>query len=71
MTTLSPKELSLGQVYLPPVLVAVMIAYVLAALTLSGLGYLGLARSLHAPALLELSLVVIYAVAISQFLLPG
>ncbi|MDO6686050.1 MULTISPECIES: DUF1656 domain-containing protein [unclassified Agarivorans] len=66
-----PKELVIGEVYFPPLLIAFACAYFAATLTISGLGKLGWLKYLYAPTLVELSLIVIYAVLLSTYVFPG
>ncbi|MGY5453381.1 DUF1656 domain-containing protein [Agarivorans sp. MS3-6] len=66
-----PKEVIVGEVYLPPLLIAFGCAYLAASLTMGGLSRVGWLKYLYAPTLVEISLMVIYAVLISTFIFPG
>lgn len=66
-----PKEVVVGEIYLPPLLIAVGCAYIAATLTMSGLSRLDWLKYLYAPTVIELSLLVIYTVLLSIFIFPG
>ncbi|GEA60021.1 DUF1656 domain-containing protein [Vibrio comitans] len=62
-----PSEVVLGEMYFPPLLLAVLISY-LATTLFSYVGNrIGLYRYIAAPAIFELSLVVIITGLISRF----
>ncbi|CDT73202.1 conserved hypothetical protein [Vibrio coralliirubri] len=63
-----PHELVWGEVYFPPLLLVVALAYVLTILTGSIATRLGLHKYVALPALAELSLIVIFAGIIGQFI---
>ena len=66
-----PKEIAVGEIYFPPLLIAFGTAYVAANLTMVLIGRLGAMKYLYAPVLVELSLLVIYAVALSRYVFPA
>ncbi len=66
-----PKEFSAGEVYLPPLLVSIGLGYFLAAFTMRLLGALDWHRHLYAPAVVEITLAVIYSIIISTFVVQG
>ncbi len=68
---LAPHEIAFGDVLLPPLLLAIAIAYACALITARGLARLGLHRLIVVPALFELSLTAIYTVLIGTFLIPS
>ncbi|CDT44731.1 conserved hypothetical protein [Vibrio coralliirubri] len=63
-----PHELVWGEVYFPPLLLVVALAYVLTILTGSIATRLGLHKYVALPALAELSLIVIFTGIIGQFI---
>ncbi|OCH51072.1 DUF1656 domain-containing protein [Vibrio sp. ZF57] len=63
-----PYELVWGEVYFPPLLLVVALAYVLTILTGSITTRLGLHKYVALPALAELSLIVIFTGIIGQFI---
>ena len=66
-----PKEIAIGEVYLPPLLIAVLLAYGLGNASLTIVNRLGFSKYIYFPALAELSLIVIYTTLLSMFVLPG
>ncbi|GAA5192702.1 DUF1656 domain-containing protein [Ferrimonas gelatinilytica] len=67
----APHEIAFGDVFLPPLLLVIAIAYACALLTARGLAGIGLHRVIAAPALFELSLTAIYTVLIGTFIIPS
>ncbi len=65
-----PKELSFGEVYLPPVLVVSVLAVLLAWLTAVLLNKLRWTRFVTAPNLIFLAIMLIYTVLIGSFAIP-
>ncbi|MEZ8116529.1 DUF1656 domain-containing protein [Vibrio splendidus] len=63
-----PHELVWGEVYFPPLLLVVALAYVLTILTGSITTKLGLHKYVAFPALAELSLIVIFTGIVGQFI---
>ncbi|WP_038176680.1 MULTISPECIES: DUF1656 domain-containing protein [Vibrio] len=63
-----PHELVWGEVYLPPLLVTVAIAYALAMLVSSVAVKTGFHRHVALPAVVEVCLVVIFTGIIGQFI---
>lgn len=63
-----PHELVWGEVYFPPLLLVVALAYVLTILTGSITTRLGLHKYVAFPALAELSLIVIFTGIVGQFI---
>ncbi|WP_220718758.1 DUF1656 domain-containing protein [Agarivorans litoreus] len=66
-----PKELVIGEIYFPPLLVATGFGYLAASLSMSGIMRMGWHRHLYAPTIVELSLLLIYTVLISTYIFPG
>ncbi|WP_299688194.1 DUF1656 domain-containing protein [uncultured Vibrio sp.] len=63
-----PHELVWGEIYFPPLLLVVALAYMLTILTGSITTRLGLHKYVAFPALAELSLIVIFSGIIGQFI---
>ncbi|MGR5152537.1 DUF1656 domain-containing protein [Photobacterium swingsii] len=63
-----PHEIALGEVYIPPLLLVVIIAYVLASFAFFIAGKLGLYRFIAFPVIAELCLMVIFVNAISKYI---
>ncbi|MFO6423982.1 DUF1656 domain-containing protein [Motilimonas sp. KMU-193] len=66
-----PKEFLLGEIYLPPLLISVVLAFILASMTMSLISKFNLLRYLAWPAIVELSFAVIYTVLLSFFVIPS
>jgi energy-coupling factor transporter transmembrane protein EcfT len=66
-----PHELIIAGVSIPPLLMSVVLALFLTSLTVAFLNKLRWHRFFVSPPLVELSLVVIYTVLISTFLIPA
>ncbi|MFV0298549.1 MAG: DUF1656 domain-containing protein [Hyphomicrobiaceae bacterium] len=64
-----PKELSLGEVYIPPFLVAAALALILAWLTSIMLNRHRWTRFIAAPSVVFLSVTAIYTVLIGTFII--
>ena len=65
-----PSELTVGGVYLPPMLVAAMLGAFLAYLTARLLNRFRLSRYLFYPPLVFVALTVLYTVAVGYVLVP-
>ena len=65
-----PRELTIGGVFLPPVLVAAMIGLSLAFLTARLLNRYRLSRYVFYPPLVFVALTVLYTVAVGYLLVP-
>ncbi|WP_052879593.1 DUF1656 domain-containing protein [Vibrio coralliirubri] len=63
-----PHELVWGEIYFPPLLLVIALAYVLTILTGSIATKLGLHKYVAFPAIAELSLTVIFVGVIGQFI---
>ncbi|CDT82524.1 conserved hypothetical protein [Vibrio coralliirubri] len=63
-----PHELVWGEIYFPPLLLVIALAYVLTILTGSIATKLGLHKYFAFPAIAELSLIVIFVGVIGQFI---
>ncbi|MDE1326857.1 DUF1656 domain-containing protein [Vibrio aestuarianus] len=63
-----PHELAWGEIYIPPLLLVVVIAYVLASTTSLIMAKLGWHKYVAHPALAEFSLVIIFTGIIGQFI---
>lgn len=67
----APRELALGDIYVPPLLVAALLGLVLTSLTVRLMNKLRWHRFFVIPPLVELSLTVIYTVLIGTFFIPS
>ena len=65
-----PKEFTIGEVYLPPLLVAGILGVALAALTAIALNRYRLSRYFFYPPLVFFALAVIYTGLIGTFVIP-
>ncbi len=65
-----PHELALGEIYLPPLLIALAFGYLMSGLTMGLLKRLIGATEVAHLALAELSLCVISTVALSTYVIP-
>ena len=66
-----PHDFVIGDVYLPPLLAAAMVSLVVAALTNRAMRATGLMAYFANPALVFLSLTVIYTVVLGSTLFPS
>ncbi|GGB20534.1 MULTISPECIES: DUF1656 domain-containing protein [Agarivorans] len=71
MSSFIPKELALGEVYLPPLLMVVCLGYLLARFSMLTLARLNLQRYIVLPALVELCFTTIFSVLLSFFVIPS
>lgn len=62
-----PSEVVIGEIYFPPLLLAVLVSYLATAIFSFVGNKIGIYRYIAAPAIFELSLVVIFLGAISRF----
>ena len=69
--SLIPHEFYLGEVYLPPMLVAGLLGFFAAWLSTHFLNRFRLSRFFAYPPLVLLSLAVIYAILFGTFLIPA
>lgn len=65
-----PHEVSLGEVFVPPMLLVSALALLLAFATVLLLNRFRLSRYFVAPSLVFLALATIYAVALGAFVIP-
>ncbi|GGA81306.1 hypothetical protein GCM10011369_24070 [Neiella marina] len=65
------KELMVGELFFPPLLIAVLCAYGLTSLTMLGCAKAGCLRHIYAPAIVELALTTIYTVLLSLLIFQG
>lgn len=63
-----PHELVWGEIYFPPLLLVIALAYALTILTGSIATKLGLHKYVALPAIAEISLIVIFVGVIGQFI---
>jgi len=63
-----PHELIFGEIYLPPLLLVVALAYLLTSIVSAIATKFGLYRYLAIPAIAELSILVIFTGIIGQFI---
>ena len=68
---LIPSEFAIGDVYLPPMLIATLLGMVLAWLTAHLLNRYRLSRFFFYPPLVLLAFAVIYTVLIGTFVIPS
>jgi hypothetical protein len=66
-----PHEISIAGVYLPPVLIAAVLGVAIALVTTRLLDRHGLSRHFFYPPIVSLSLMLIYTVLISTFVIGG
>ncbi|MGF1727777.1 DUF1656 domain-containing protein [Photobacterium nomapromontoriensis] len=71
MLSTIPKEIALGDIYLPPLLVAGFVAVICTSLTVRVLNKLKWHRYVASPPLVELSIAVIYTVLLGTFVFPS
>ena len=63
-----PHEFAIGEVYFPPLLIVVMLAYFLTVIVVFVANKLGWQRAIVMPALVELCMVAIFTVLLSRFI---
>ena len=68
--TYIPHEFSIGEVYMPPLLVAAFLGLIAAILTARLLNRYRLTRYFFYPPLVFLALVAIYTIIIGTFIIP-
>ena len=66
-----PHEFAIGEVYMPPLLIAAVLGTIAAVLTVHMLNRYRLSRFFAYPPLVFLSLAVIYTVALGTFFIPA
>lgn len=66
-----PKEIAMGDIYLPPLLVAGFLAVIFTSLTVRLLNKLKWHRYFASPPLVELSITIIYTVLLGTFVFPS
>ncbi|AEX24957.1 MULTISPECIES: DUF1656 domain-containing protein [unclassified Vibrio] len=66
--SIMPHELVWGEVYFPPLLLVIALAYILTLLVGSIATKLGLHKYIAFPALAEISLIVIFTGLVGQFI---
>jgi hypothetical protein len=66
----TPSEISVGGLYMPPLLVAASLGFVAALLTARMLNYYRLSRYFYYPPLVFAGLVAIYTVLIGTLVIP-
>lgn len=71
MLSRSPIEIALSDMYLPPLLVAALLALLCTSITVRLFNRLNWHRFIVSPQLVELALTVIYTVLISTFVIPS
>jgi hypothetical protein len=69
--TYIPHEFSIGEVYMPPLLVAAFLGLIAAMLTARLLNRYRLTRYFFYPPLVFLALVAIYTIIIGTFIIPA
>ena len=68
---LIPSEFAIGEVYFPPLLIAAMLGFLLAWLTVHLLNRYRLSRFFFYPPLVLLALSAIYTVILGTFVIPS
>ncbi len=68
LVTQMPHEFAIGEVYFPPLLITVMLAYFITVVLVFIANKLGWQRVIVMPALVELCLVAIITVLLSRFI---
>lgn len=71
MFSVIPKEIAMGDIYLPPLLVAGFVAIMFTALTVRLLNKLRWHKYVASQPLVELSIAVIYTVLLGTFVFPA
>ncbi|KAB1458400.1 DUF1656 domain-containing protein [Vibrio panuliri] len=66
-----PQEIAIGDIYLPPLLVASVLGVICTSLTTRLFNRLRWHRYVVSPPLVELSLAIIYTVLIGTFVFPS
>jgi hypothetical protein len=66
----TPAEINLGGVYVPPLLIAASLGFVLSVVTAQTLNRYRLARRFASPPLVFVALCALYTVAVGQLLIP-
>lgn len=69
--TLTPSEFAIGEVYLPPMLVAGLLGFLAAMLAAHLLNRLRLSRFFYYPPLVLLALAVLFTVVIGTWIIPS
>jgi hypothetical protein len=69
--TFIPHEFAIGEVYLPPMLIAAVLGVLATILSAQVLNRYRLSRYFFYPPLVFLSLMVVYSILIGTFLIPG
>jgi hypothetical protein len=62
-----PHELSIGDVYIEPIIPVTLLAFILAIATIGILNKLKLSRYFYAPSYIFLAIMVLYILAIDHF----
>ena len=68
---LIPREFTIGEVYMPPMLIAALLGTIAALVTAHLLNRYRLSRHFFHPPLVFVALAVIYTVLIGTFILPS
>ncbi|WP_423809362.1 DUF1656 domain-containing protein [Photobacterium carnosum] len=71
MLNLVPKEIAIGEIYFPPLLISGFIAIICTSLTVRLFNTVKWYRYVSNSPLVELSIAVIYTVLISTFIFPS
>lgn len=65
-----PREISFGEIYLPPLLVVASLALILAWITAKALNRFRWSRFFATPTLVFLAITTLYALVIGTFIIP-
>ncbi|HIF9077937.1 DUF1656 domain-containing protein [Photobacterium damselae] len=71
MLNLIPKEIAIGEIYFPPLLISGFIAVICTSITVRIFNTIKWYKYVSNPPLVELSIAIIYIVLISTFIFPS
>ncbi|ENX3947051.1 DUF1656 domain-containing protein [Photobacterium damselae] len=71
MLDLIPKEIAIGEIYFPPLLISGFVAIICTSITVRIFNTFKWYKYVSCPPLVELSIAVIYTVLISTFIFPS
>ncbi|HIF9108433.1 TPA: DUF1656 domain-containing protein [Photobacterium damselae] len=71
MLDLIPKEIAIGEIYFPPLLISGFVAIICTSITVRIFNTIKWYKYVSSPPLVELSIAIIYTVLISTFIFPS
>ncbi|HIF9195198.1 TPA: DUF1656 domain-containing protein [Photobacterium damselae] len=71
MLDLIPKEIAIGEIYFPPLLISGFVAIICTSITVRIFNTFKWYKYVSSPPLVELSIAIIYTVLISTFIFPS